>query len=197
MKRIFVLVAFLLSFTYLHAQIEIVERKNNNVVLVGKISHTSAYQTKGLDRKLPILVPFDLAGNANVNKYKEVREEANAAFKTVRLRKMQFIDEDFSASLLFFEDKNKYLMTFQNSQYNYQNESFWMSEQTKIELHELIMRELSQGYKYKTIELLLEDEIVLVLAINRKKVSFNFWDGYTWIQSYWYRKFKVTNLFGL
>ena len=73
---------------------------------------------------------------------------------------------------------------------------FWISEQTKNELYELIIAELEERHKFKNIEVVLGNNIVLVLSINRKKIRFNLWDGYTWIKSYWLREFKVGNLFG-
>ena len=110
---------------------------------------------------------------------------------------MSFLkDEEFSATLLFFEDKDKYLLTFRNSKYNYQNESMWLSKQSKEELYQLIVSELEKRTKYKNIEVILGDNVVLLISINRKKISFNLWDGYNWIQSYWYRLFKIENLFG-
>jgi ribonuclease HIII len=87
-------------------------------------------------------------------------------------------------------------LTFQNSQYNYQNESFWISKETKLELHNFLIKEIEKKHKFKNFEIILDNNIVLVVSFNKKKISFNLWDGYTWIQSYWYRKFKVNNLFG-
>ena len=182
---------------FLSSQITVIERKSNNVELIGKISHTSAFQKSGLSRELPILDPLIVSNNSdNISKYKEIRKDANDTFKTVGLRKMTFIDEEFSASLIYFNDRDKYLLTFKNSEYNYQNESFWISPQTKKDLHGLIVRELNQRHRFKNIEVVLDNNVVLVMSINRKKISFNLWDGYTWIQSYWYREFKVSNLFG-
>lgn len=179
------------------AQITVVERGANQTELIGKISHTSAYQKAGLDRNLPVLDPLTQAGDIDkINSYKEIKKNANQTFKTVGIRKMALIDEEFSASLIHFKEKNKYLLTFQNSEYNYQNESFWISEQTKNELYDLIISELNQRHKFKNIEVILGNNVVLVLSINRKKISFNLWDGYSWVQSYWYREFKVSNLFG-
>ena len=191
------LVVFCTMPHFLSSQITVIERTSNNVELIGKISHTSAFQKSGLSRELPILDPLIVSNNSdNISKYKEIRKDANDTFKTVGLRKMTFIDEEFSASLIYFNDRDKYLLTFKNSEYNYQNESFWISPQTKKDLHELIVRELNQRHRFKNIEVVLDNNVVLVMSINRKKISFNLWDGYTWIQSYWYREFKVSNLFG-
>ena len=87
-------------------------------------------------------------------------------------------------------------MILKNYQYNYQNESFWLSEQTKEELHELLKNDLEKKIKFKNIEVILDSNVVMVISINKKKVSLNVWDGYNWIQSYWYRLFKINNLFG-
>ena len=99
-------------------------------------------------------------------------------------------------SILYFNDKEKYLLTFKNNSYNYQNESFWLSKKTKLELHQLIKEELEKKTKYKNIEIILDNNVVLVLSINKKKANFNFWDGYSWVNSSWYRLFKINNLFG-
>lgn len=196
MKKILVFLVFILPSIIL-AQIQVIERVSDNVQLIGKISHTSAYQTASLDFKLPILGPLKVTGdNDKIENYKEIRKNANSTFKTIELRKMLFVGDEFSGSLIYFKDRNEYLLTFKNSEYNYQNESFWISEQTKNELYSLILSELEQRHKYKNIEVILGNSIVLVLSINRKKISFNFWDGYSWIKSYWYREFKVNNLFG-
>ena len=178
------------------SQINVIERKSENVTLIGKISHTSAFQKAGLSRKMPVLDPFQVVGDSKINKFKNERRKANNLFKTVGLRKMTFIDEEFSASLLYFSKRKKYLLTVKNSEYNYQNESIWLSEQTKDELFDLISSEIEKRPKYKNIEVILDSGVVLVVAINRKKISFNLWDGYSWVNGYWYRLFKFENLFG-
>ena len=73
---------------------------------------------------------------------------------------MTFIDEEFSASLLYFSDRKKYLLTIKNSEYNYQNESIWLSEQTKEELFDLITSEIEKRPKYKNIEVILDSGVV-------------------------------------
>ena len=193
-KLIFI---FLLNSIFCFSQIEVIEQKSSNVILVGKISHTQAIQTSGLSRKLPIVDPLMFLGNLDLNQYKELRRETNNVFSSVGIRKMAFLrDEEFSATLLFFEDNDSYLLTFRNSTYNYQNESIWLSKQSKEELYQLIISELEKRPKYKNIEVMLEDNVVLLISINRNKISFNLWDGYNWIQSYWYKLFKIKNLFG-
>jgi len=194
---------FLLSFVYVcvgsyfcYSQIKVVPQTYTNVKLVGKISHTGAFQTRGLSRKLATSDALKIVSNEDVNLYKQLRKEANDTYKTVGVRTMDLIDVELSANLLHFKDRDKFLLTFQNSSYNYQNESFWLSEQTKLELHELIKSELNKKIKFKNIEIILDNNVVLVLSINKKKASFNFWDGYNWINSYWYRLFKINNLFG-
>ena len=179
------------------SQIKGVEQTSSNAILIGKISHTSAFQSSGLSRKLPIVDGLKLANDPEKIKiYKVLKKEANEVFSSIGIRKMDFVDADFSASLLYLRDRDKYLLTFLNSEYNYQNESFWISEQTKEELFELIDSELNKKIKFKNIEVVLDNQVVLVISINRKKISFNLWDGYSWVQSYWYRHFKVRNLFG-
>ena len=185
------------------SQIKVVERTHTNVSLIGKISHTAAFQTGGLSRKLPtadalkVIVDEDIDAYKHENYKNKLRKEANNTYKSVGVRGMSWAGgEEFSASLLHFKDRGKYLLSFQNSSYNYQMESFWLSEQTKTDLHELIRGELEKKIKFKNIEVILDNNIVLVLSINKKKVSLNFWDGYNWVQSYWYRLFKIDNLFG-
>ena len=193
-KLIFIL--FLNTF-FCFSQIRVFEQNSENVSLVGKISHTGADQTKSLSKKLPIVDPLKFLGNLDLNQYKKLRREANDAFKTVGIRNMTFNkDEEFSATLLFFQDKDKFLLTFKNSNYNYQNESIWLSKQSKEELYQLIVSEMEIKPKYKNIEVILENNIVLLISINKKKVSLFLWDCYNLIQSYWYRLFKFENLFG-
>ena len=196
MKLNLILIILFVAPLYVVSQIRVIERSDSNVELTGKISHTLAFQTNGLNRKLPILDPLKVTGNLEVNKYKNLRKDANNLFKSVGLRKQEISGEDFSASLIHFKDEDIYLLTFQNSQYNYQNESFWISKETKSELHNFLIKEIEKKHKFKNFEIILDNNIVLVVSFNKKKISFNLWDGYTWIQSYWYRKFKVNNLFG-
>tara|TARA_B100001029_G_C15024457_1_gene432699 strand:- start:256 stop:882 length:627 start_codon:yes stop_codon:yes gene_type:complete len=203
------LLELFLSLFFLHisfisfSQIKVVERSHTNVSLVGKISHTAAFQTGGLSRKLPtadalkVIIDEDIDAYKHENYTNNLRKEANDTYKSVGVRGMAWAaGEEFSASLLHFKDRDKFLLSFQNSSYNYQMESFWLSEQTKMDLHELIKGELEEKIKFKQIEVILDNNIVLVLSINKKKVSLNFWDGYNWVQSYWYRLFKINNLFG-
>jgi hypothetical protein len=191
------LVLFFLFCYDSFSQITVVEQTSSNAVLIGKISHTSAHQSSGLSRKLPIVDGLKLVSDPEkIKNYKKLKKEANEAFSSIGLRKMDFVNAEFSASVIFVKDRDKYLLTFQNSSYNYQNESFWISKQTKKELHELIKGELEKNIKFKNIEVILDNNVVLVLSINRKKVSFNLWDGYSWVNSYWYRAFKADNLFG-
>lgn len=193
-KLIFI---FILNTIFCSSQIKVVEQKSSNVNLIGKISHTQAAQNSGLSRELPIVDPLKYLGDLDLNQYKNLRQEANDVFSTVGIRNMSFLrDEEFSATLLFFNDRDKYLLTFRNSSYNYQNESLWISKQSKEELYQLIVSELEKKTKYKNIEVKLDDNVVVLLSINRKKMSFILWDGYNLIQSYWYKLSKIKNLFG-
>jgi hypothetical protein len=72
-----------------------------------------------------------------------------------------------------------------------------MSPQTKIELYQFLKEELTKKTKYKNIEVILDNNVVVVISINKKKVSFNFYDGYSWVNSSWFRLFKIDNLFGV
>ena len=203
-KYIFFSLIYFLSFSTL-SQIKVVERTHTNVSLIGKISHTAALQTGGLSRKLPTADALKVIVDPTIDSYKhenymnKIRKEANDTYKSIGVRGMSNFftgGEEFSASLLHFKDRDKYLLSFQNSSYNYQMESFWLSDQTKYELHQLIKGELEKKIKFKNIEVILDNDVVLVLSINKKKVSLNFWDGYNWVKSYWYRLFKINNLFG-
>ena len=203
-KYIFFSLIYFLSFSVL-SQIKVVERTHTNVSLIGKISHTAALQTGGLSRKLPTADALKVIVDPTIDSYKhenymnKIRKEANDTYKSIGVRGMSNFftgGEEFSASLLHFKDRDKYLLSFQNSSYNYQMESFWLSDQTKYELHQLIKGELEKKIKFKNIEVILDNDVVLVLSINKKKVSLNFWDGYNWVKSYWYRLFKINNLFG-
>ena len=196
MRKLLLTLIFLMGcFILCYSQITVVPQTTTNVTLIGKISHTSAMQTSGLSRKLPTLDALKIVGDKDKNLYKKIRKEANNTYKSVGVRKMAWAGEEFSASLLYFKDRDKYLLTFQNSSYDYRNESFWLSVQTKTELHELIKAELGKKIKYKNMEIRLDNNVVLVLSINKKKISFNLWDGY-WVNSYWYRRSKVNKLFG-
>jgi len=179
------------------SQITVKPQTSKNVNLIGKISHTGAMQTSGLSRKLPTIDALTLVGDKDINQYKQLRDEANNTYKSVGVRKMTLIDEEFAASLLYFNDKDKFLLTFKNISYNFQNESFWMSPQTKIELYQFLKEELTKKTKYKNIEVILDNNVVVVISINKKKVSFNFYDGYSWVNSSWFRLFKIDNLFGV
>ena len=195
---------FLLSFVYVcvgsyfcYSQIKVVPQTYTNVKLVGKISHTGAFQTRGLSRKLATSDALKIVSNEDVNLYKQLRKEANDTYKTVGVRTMDLIDVELSANLLHFKDRDKFLLTFKNTSYNFQNESFWMSRQTKLELYQFLKEELTKKTKYKNIEVILDNNAVLVLSINKKKVSFNFYDGYSWVNSSWFRLFKIDNLFAV
>ena len=195
-KVLFFTVIFITPFLGI-SQITVKPQNSTNVNLIGKISHTGAMQTNGLSRKLPTIDALTLVGDEDINLYKQLREEANNTYSSVGVRKMALIDEEFAASILYFKDRDKFLLTFKNISYNFQNESFWMSTQTKLELHQFIRGELIKKTKYKNIEVILDNNAVLVLSINEKKVSFNFYDGYSWVNSSWFRLFKIDNLFGV
>ena len=195
-KVLFFTVIFITPFLGI-SQITVKPQNSTNVNLIGKISHTGAMQTNGLSRKLPTIDALTLVGDEDINLYKQLREEANNTYGSVGVRKMALIDEEFAASILYFKDRDKFLLTFKNISYNFQNESFWMSTQTKLELHQFIRGELIKKTKYKNIEVILDNNAVLVLSINKKKVSFNFYDGYSWVNSSWFRLFKIDNLFGV
>lgn len=102
---------------------------------------------------------------------------------------------EVNSSLIFFKDKNKYLLSFRNRVYDYKYESFWMNEQSKVELYNLINNELPKKEKNKTIEILLEDKRILSIEMHKKNASLNIWDGYKWYKTYWYKLKEIEKLF--
>lgn len=102
---------------------------------------------------------------------------------------------EVNSSLIFFKDKNKYLLSFRNRVYDYKYESFWMNEQSKVELYDLINNELPKKEKNKTIEILLEDKRILSIEMHKKNASLNIWDGYKWYKTYWYKLKEIEKLF--
>ena len=106
MKYINIILILLLSFyNDSFSQIKVVEQTSSNAILIGKISHTSAFQSSGLSRKLPIVDGLKLANDPEKIKiYKVLKKEANEVFSSIGIRKMDFVDADFSASLLYLRD---------------------------------------------------------------------------------------------
>ena len=102
---------------------------------------------------------------------------------------------EVNSSLIFFKDKNKYLLSFHNRVYDYKYESFWMNEQSKVELYDLINNELPKKEKNKTMEILLEDKRILSIEMHKKNASLNIWDGYKWYKTYWYKLKEIEKLF--
>lgn len=102
---------------------------------------------------------------------------------------------EVNGSLIYFKDKNMYLLSFLNRVYDYKFESFWMNEQSKNELYQLIIDELPKKQKNKIIEIKLEDGRILSLEMNKKRASLNIWDGYKWYKTYWYKLRLLNSLF--
>lgn len=102
---------------------------------------------------------------------------------------------EVNGSLIYFKDKNMYLLSFLNRVYDYKFESFWMNEQSKNELYQLIIDELPKKQKNKIIEIELEDGRILSLEMNKKRASLNIWDGYKWYKTYWYKLRLLNSLF--
>lgn len=102
---------------------------------------------------------------------------------------------EVNSSLIFFKDKNKYLLSFRNRVYDYKYESFWMNEQSKVELYDLINNELPKKEKNKTVEILLEDKRILSIEMHKKSASLNIWDGYKWYKTSWYKLKEIEKLF--
>ncbi|MDB2539139.1 hypothetical protein N9X23_02100 [Flavobacteriales bacterium] len=102
---------------------------------------------------------------------------------------------EVNGSLIYFKDKNMYLLSFLNRVYDYKFESFWMNEQSKNELYQLIIDELPKKEKNKIIEIELEDNRILSLEMHKKRASLNIWDGYKWYKTYWYKLRLLNSLF--
>ena len=102
---------------------------------------------------------------------------------------------EVNGSLTYFKDKNMYLLSFLNRVYDYKFESFWMNEQSKNELYQLIIDELPKKQKNKIVEIKLEDGRILSLEMNKKRASLNIWDGYKWYKTYWYKLRLLNSLF--
>jgi hypothetical protein len=102
---------------------------------------------------------------------------------------------EVNGSLIYFKDKNMYLLSFLNRVYDYKFESFWMNEQSKNELYLLIIDELPKKEKNKIIEIELEDNRILSLEMHKKRASLNIWDGYKWYKTYWYKLRLLNSLF--
>ena len=102
---------------------------------------------------------------------------------------------EVNGSLIYFKDKNMYLLSFLNRVYDYKFESFWMNEQSKNELYQLIIHELPKKEKNKIIEIELEDNRILSLEMHKKRASLNIWDGYKWYKTYWYKLRLLNSLF--
>ena len=115
-KVLFFVVIFITPHLVI-SQITVKPQTSKNVNLIGKISHTGAMQTSGLSRKLPTTDALTLVGDEEINLYKQLREEANNTYKSVGVRKMALIDEEFAASILYFNDRDKFLLTFKNISY--------------------------------------------------------------------------------
>jgi len=102
---------------------------------------------------------------------------------------------EVNGSLIYFKDKNMYLLSFLNRVYDFKFESFWMNEQSKNELYQLIIDELPKKEKNKIIEIELEDNRILSLEMHKKRASLNIWDGYKWYKTYWYKLRLLNSLF--
>ena len=89
------------------SQIKVVERTHTNVSLIGKISHTAAFQTGGLSRKLPTADALKVIVDEDIDAYKhesfknKLRKEANGTYKSVGVRGMSWAGgEEFSKGIL-------------------------------------------------------------------------------------------------
>ena len=179
--------------TFSYSQITVLPQ-TSNIVVIGKIKIGNADASSFFRPKIKIKDGFKAIINTDLNKHLKNREETNSVYSNLMTSSSIF--GDLSSSLVYFKDKDKYLFTFLNRIYDYQNESFWMSEESKEALYKVIKSELSKREKFKDIEIIVDGEIVLVLSMHKRKVNFNLWDGNKWYCSSWYKIGKINKLFG-
>ena len=166
----------------------------SNIVVIGKIKISNTNASSFFRPKIKIADGLKSFSNTDLNKHFKKRKETNSVYSNLKTSTTIF--GDLSSSLVYFKNKEKYLLTFLNRKYDYQNESIWISEESKEALYQLIKKELSKKEKFKDIEIIIDEEIVLVLSMHKRKVNFNLWGGDKWYCSSWYRIGKINNLFG-
>ena len=75
--------------------------------------------------------------------------------------------------------------------------SWWMNEQSKNELYELLLKKSADKSKdVKELEIKLTEKKTLKLKTGYGKVQFWLWDGYNWSYSQWFKMKKIDEVFG-
>ena len=189
MRKIILIFILVGSCVSSFAQITVIS-ETDNTTLIGSLILPSNGPVF-IKKPPPVRDGFQALGDKDKNKYAQLRDEANGVYAN-----LGFTNYNYFASLVYFKNSNDYLLTFTNSLYNYQQESFWITEQTKIELYNYIQTLLSSKTDFKSTEITLSNNVVLVLTMNRKKVRFALHDGYKWYASSWFRLSKINKLFG-
>ena len=141
--------------------------------------------------KKKLLIVLSLLYFLNISSQLKIKSNSNNLTLIGRIKLLG----DVNGSLIYFKDKNMYMLSFLNRVYDYKYESFWMNEQSKNELYQLIIEELPKKEKNKIIEIELEDNRVLSLEMHKKRASLNIWDGYKWYKTYWYKLRLLNSLF--
>ncbi|MBH18823.1 MAG: hypothetical protein CL851_00180 [Crocinitomicaceae bacterium] len=141
--------------------------------------------------KKKLLIVLSLLYFLNISSQLKIKSNSNNLTLIGRIKLLG----DINGSLIYFKDKNMYMLSFLNRVYDYKYESFWMNEQSKNELYQLIIEELPKKEKNKIIEIELEDNRVLSLEMHKKRASLNIWDGYKWYKTYWYKLRLLNSLF--
>ena len=141
--------------------------------------------------KKKLLIVLSLLYFLNISSQLKIKSNSNNLTLIGRIKLLG----DINGSLIYFKNKNMYMLSFLNRVYDYKYESFWMNEQSKNELYQLIKEELPKKEKNKIIEIELEDNRVLSLEMHKKRASLNIWDGYKWYKTYWYKLRLLNSLF--
>jgi hypothetical protein len=176
------------------SQITVVKNQNN-IDLIGKINLENANASSFLPPKIKVDDGLIKVWNKEINLHHIRRKEANSFYSTLSKSGTLFFG-DLSASIVYVEDRNLFLLTFLNRSHDYLYESFWITSQSFDELYNFISVELNKGHKWKNYEILTQNNVVLILSFHKKKMNFNLYDHYKWYNSGWFKQNKVNNLFG-
>ena len=101
--------------------------------------------------------------------------------------------------LKYYKPAEKYLFRFKNMVYPsiLDIKSWWMNEQSKNELYELLLKKSADKSKdVKELEIKLTEKKTLKLKTGYGKVQFWLWDGYNWSYSQWFKMKKIDEVFG-
>ena len=99
--------------------------------------------------KKKLLIVLSLLYFLNISSQLKIKSNSNNLTLIGRIKLLG----DINGSLIYFKDKNMYMLSFLNRVYDYKYESFWMNEQSKNELYQLIIEELPKKEKNKIIKI--------------------------------------------